>query len=161
MKSQQTANKIVINHHAGTIDRHYVNGRIDIDIGSFSGKGARQVSFGGKSMLVHRLIYMDFQGPIAPWMQIDHIRGKEDGNGISNLRWTDGKGNSSNQRRAHKDSASGVLGVHFDKNCTKNPWRAHITANGRQKTLGFFKTSDAAYLAYLDAKRALHATCTI
>jgi hypothetical protein len=152
------ANTLVFNHTAGTIDRHYVNGRVDYDIGTYTGgKGARQTNFNGKFMLVHRMIYADFHGPIAPWMQIDHIHGKQAGNGIANLRWTTASGNSSNQRKAHRDNKSGLLGV----SVSNKKWRATITVSGKHINLGEYLTPEAAHEVYLAEKRRLHETCTI
>ena len=161
MKKGTVTNHLVVNHGAGTVDRHYLNGRVEHDIGSHCGKGARQIRVGGECVLLHRYIYSDFHGPIAPWMQIDHIHGKEAGNGIGNLRWTDARGNSMNQRRAHKDGSSGLLGVHHAKNCTRNPWRATITVAGKRMNLGNYKTAEEAHQVYLAAKRDMHPTCTI
>jgi hypothetical protein len=161
MKNGQVTNFLIVNHVSGTVDRQYLNGRVYRDIGSHSGKGARQICFGGKVILLHRFIYLDFHGPIAPWMQIDHIHGKSAGNGIGNLRWTTSAGNSRNQRKAHKDGSSGLLGVNHAKNCGQNPWRAKITVNGRQKNLGNYKTPEDAHRAYIAAKRSMHETCTI
>lgn len=152
-------NRIVINHIAGTIDRYYANGRIDKNIGSDNGKGALQIRLGGKPVLVHRLIYMDFHGPIAPWMQIDHILGKDAGNGISNLRWTDSQGNSCNRRKAHRSNKSGYLGVSWRGDMKK--WEAVIMTGGKRRRIGFFDDPAVAHEAYVAEKRIHHHTCTI
>lgn len=160
MEKVKATNKLVINHFAGTIDRHYANGRIDYDIGRAGPKGAKQISVNGaRAMLVHRVIYADFHGPIAPWMEIDHIHGKEAGNGIENLRWTTSGGNSRNRRKAHKNNRSGFLGVSFEKNIGK--YRASITFEGKQQCIGFFHSPELAHEAYVAEKRRLHETCTI
>lgn len=64
-----------------------------------------------------------------------------------------------NQRRAHANSTSGFLGVHYK--ARNNKWAAQIQVNKKRKHLGLFDTPEEAHAAYLKAKRELHDTCTI
>lgn len=154
-------NTIIIDHEAGRVFRRFANGKfVECHGNPVREGGLLQLSFHGSQVLKHRLIYIDFvQGPLAPWMQIDHILGREAGDGIGNLRWTDARGNSSNRRTARKGSKSGLIGASWEKNINK--WRASITVQGKMTTLGFYSTAEEAHKVYVEAKRILHETCTI
>jgi hypothetical protein len=60
-------------------------------------------------------------------------------------------------RCAHKHSRSGLLGVEWNN----GTWRARIKVGARRLHLGNFKSKHEAHLAYLEAKRILHVSCTI
>ena len=84
---------------------------------------------------------------------VDHKNGDGLDNRRSNLRLATQEQNLWNQRRSRRNT-SGFKGVSFHK--PKKRWRATITANGRQITIGAFKTKEAAYEAYKQAARILH-----
>ncbi len=89
---------------------------------------------------------------------VDHKDGNPLNNRWANLRLADESLNGQNQRRAHRDSKTGLLGV-FPK---RDKFAAQITTpDGRRHTLGSFKTAEAAHAAYIEAKRKLHEGCTI
>lgn len=143
----------------GRVDRLFDNGQLRRGVGTYNSLGYLLIGIDGDSVRVHRLIYSHFHGPIAPWHQIDHIDGDRSRNGVANLRRTDQTGNSQNQRRAHRDSASGLLGAVLDKR--RGCWRSTIMREGRSHFLGNFPTALEAHEAFIAAKRELHATCTI
>lgn len=67
--------------------------------------------------------------------------------------------NGQNQRRAYKDSKTGLLGVSFDKR--RNKYVASIKFDGKQNFLGYSPTGEQAHAAYLEAKRQHHEGCII
>jgi len=106
----------------------------------------------------HRLAWLWVTGS-HPHAEIDHINGVRSDNRFSNLREAARGPNSQNQRRAHSNSKSGLLGVSWEPR--KRKWRATITAGKKTTELGCFMTKEQAYSVYLDAKRRLHETCEI
>lgn len=121
--------------------------------------GYRQVCADGKLYLAHRVLWLMRTG-FWPVGEVDHINGDKQDNGKSNLRSVSKSGNMQNLRQAlSSNTSSGVLGVSVERKTGK--FYSRICVNGRQKSLGTFDSSDAAHAAYLDAKRRLHATCTI
>lgn len=88
-----------------------------------------------------------------PEYQIDHINGRESDNRLCNLRCATPSQNSMN-RRLHRNNSSGQKGVDW---CNKKRrWRARICANGTRLNLGYFRTIEAAQIAYREASKRLH-----
>ncbi len=113
----------------------------------------------GKRYAAHRLAFLYMTGQ---WPEIvDHIG--SDGccpianradNRWSNLRNGDQSKNLQNQRRPHRDSASGALGVTFDK--SRGKWKVHIGRDYKTRNVGRYDTKDEAIAAYAAAKKLLH-----
>lgn len=129
-------------------------GRVGAVAGAEDSRGHIQVRVLGKLYLAHRLVWLYVHG-VWPTYQIDHINGVRSDNRLSNLREVSASVNQQNQRRPR--SVNPYLGVtkRHDK------WRARITVEGRLTQLGTFDTPEEARDAYLEAKRKLHAGCTI
>lgn len=106
----------------------------------------------------HRLAWLHAYGE-WPVHDLDHINGDKLDNRLANLRDVGNKINRQNMRRARVDSASGLLGAHFDKR--RGRYFSTIKTNGMVKYLGAHLTADAAHAAYVAAKRRLHVGCTI
>lgn len=106
----------------------------------------------------HRLAVLYMTGSM-PADEVDHINGNRSDNRWVNLREATKAENMQNVRRAHANNSTGVLGVSFENDRRK--WKAHICVNGRKRTIGRFTTQEAAHAAYLQAKRVMHAGCTI
>lgn len=128
------------------------------EAGNINARGYRVIKLDGARYRAHRLAWLITNGT-WPTGELDHINGLKDDNRIANLRDVSRTINSQNQRRARSDSRSGLLGVSFDK--SRGKWRAGIGVDGRERHLGRFNTQDAAHDAYIDAKRQLHAGCTL
>ena len=94
-----------------------------------------------------------------PQKSIDHINGDGSDNRWANLRDVDQKTNAQNLREAHADNKAGLLGVHKGRKYAR--WKAAIYVDGKTKKLGLFESAEAAHAAYVEAKRLLHAGCTI
>lgn len=120
-------------------------------------KGYHFARLGPNVYALHRLAWLYVHGA-WPTHEIDHINGDRADNRIANLRVVSRAQNSQNQRAAHsRNLSSGLLGVGRHK----NRWAARILFNGCRKRLGMYDTPEQAHAAYLEAKRRLHAGCTI
>lgn len=78
----------------------------------------------------------------------DHINNQTFDNRRCNLRLASTAENVRNSRMG-KNNMSGYKGVHFHKG--GKLWRAQITVNRKVFSLGYFKTPEAAALAYNEA----------
>lgn len=96
----------------------------------------------------HRVIWALHYGA-WPEHDIDHINGDKLDNRPANLRLVSHAENMMNLP-LKANNTSGVLGVSWDKRDRK--WRASIKQGGRQETLGYFWTFEAAVKARKDAE---------
>ena len=120
-------------------------------------KKYHRVDLGDKRYSIHRLIWLMQTGSFPAGL-VDHINGDRGDNRWCNLRECDPQTNTQNQRRAHKDSITGLLGT-FP---FRGGFRAAIAMpSGKKKLIGTFNTSEEAHQAYLVVKRQLHLGCTI
>jgi hypothetical protein len=120
--------------------------------------GYIEIYIHGKTYKAHRLAWLYMNGE-WPSHQIDHIDGDRANNRIKNLRDLTKVLNMQNQRRPQKSNTSGYLGVSWQR--AKCKWEARISVGGVRHFLGTHPTAEDAYVAYLDAKRQLHGSCTI
>lgn len=116
-------------------------------------KGYLRVRLDGKNLYVHRVIWALVRGEVPP-SQIDHQNGRRSDNRWGNLRLATPTTNQHNRRTASARSKTGVLGV---GRVSPNSWSARITVSRRSKLIGCFPSPEAAYAAYVQAKRELHA----
>lgn len=120
--------------------------------------GYRSISVLGRLYQEHRLIWLMAKG-CWPAGDIDHINGNRSDNKIENLRDIPHLGNTQNRRSAQVSNRStGLLGVTQRR---PGKWSARIKVHGKNLHLGDFNSPIAAHEAYLVAKRAHHAGCTI
>ena len=120
--------------------------------------GYIKVQVDGRTKAAHRLAWLLAYGRY-PNGDVDHINGIRTDNRLCNLRELPRHENMQNQRAARSDSKSGILGVHY---CARNQrFKAQIQVRGKKIALGYFDSADAASAAYITAKRAMHAACTI
>ena len=124
--------------------------------GSTNDEGYRVLRLGGKLQKAHRVAWLYVHGE-WPSMCIDHINGIRGDNRIANLRCVTHRANMENQRSAHANSTTRLLGV------SKRGERyvARIRMDGQLRYLGTFATGEEASLAYLAEKRRIHAACSI
>lgn len=125
--------------------------------------GRGVVRINGKLYLSYRIAWLLHYGE-SPTGEIDHANGNCSDDRIENLRDCSRTFNQENLRKAFKNKEScAILGVYLDKRKKdgNKRWRSAITSNGRQISLGYFRTQDEAAAAYIAAKRVIHAGCTI
>lgn len=90
---------------------------------------------------------------------IDHKDGDRSNDRWRNLRDVPHLVNMQNLRAARADNKTGLLGVCIDKD--RGKFKAQIRIDGRNVLIGRFDSAQAAYSAYIDAKRKHHAGCTL
>lgn len=112
----------------------------------------------GQRSYAHRLAWLFHYGS-HPSSEVDHINGVRTDNRISNLRLLPAGLNVQNMRRPSKRSTTGFLGVSLVKK--NGTYRASICSAGKSRNLGYYKTPELAYDAYVKAKRELHSPCTL
>ena len=61
---------------------------------------------------------------------IDHIDRDRANNSLDNLRWVTKQENNQN-KTAHRDSGTGVVGVRYRSDLVTNPWIAQLSTNGK------------------------------
>ena len=111
--------------------------------GYLSKSGYIKLSILSYPFLAHRLAWLYVYGNF-PKNQIDHINQCRSDNRIENLREVTNKDNMKNSTK-RIDNKSGQVGVSWHKNRLK--WRAFITVDGKQISLGY-------YLQYHEAVNA-------
>jgi hypothetical protein len=110
-----------------------------------------------RPFLAHRVIWALVHGA---WPEgiLDHINCKRDDNRIENLREVSHAGNVENRRRHQSNNKLRLMGVSAHPD---GRFRARIRANGKTHHIGLFKTPIDAHIAYIEAKRRLHAHCSM
>lgn len=127
-----------------------------IEAGFRAGSGYISIFLDQKKYCAHRLAWLYVHGT-SPKYNIDHIDGNRSNNAIANLRDVPQYVNCQNRRLPCPGNSTGLLGVQrYGKR-----FRVRIDTAGHCKHIGVFDTPDAAYAAYLAAKRELHEGCTI
>lgn len=128
-----------------------------VEIGYQMANGYIGISLSGRECYAHRLAWAMQTGE-WPELKIDHINGARTDNRWANLRLASDLENGQNLRRAHSDSATGVLGVSIEK--ASGLFVAQISHRGKKRSKRFERLEDARAM-YLTWKRELHAGCTL
>lgn len=110
--------------------------------GSLAGNGYRQVRYGGRRYLEHRVAWLLVTGA-WPTTQIDHIDRDRANNRWANLRSATPSQNMGNTKLS-KSNKSGARGVLF----RDGKWMAVARANKKQIYLGRFASKSEAVAAY-------------
>lgn len=127
------------------------------EAGCLNQDGYVVIEVANKGIGAHRIVWLMHHGA-WPKGEIDHLNGIRHDNRIENLRDVAHITNSENRRTSMNDSKTGVLGVTEFKG---GKYRARIRSNGILVSLGIFDTVEQAHASYVDAKRKLHAGCTL
>lgn len=115
--------------------------------------GYIRIAVAGGRYYAQQLAWLHMHGA-WPEECIDHINGDGKDNRISNLRKASHRENLQNQRRAHSNNISGLLGVSFRRG--RGRYTSEIRSNGKRIFLGSFSTAEDAHKAYLQAKQEIH-----
>lgn len=126
--------------------------------GCLNDKGYVLIGVDGRLYRAHRLAWLYVTGN-WPVDLIDHRNTNKQDNRWRNLRAADERLNRENRHTPLAHNTSGFLGVTWSR--TMQSWQAQIKSHGRNKVLGYFKCPRKAHRAYVNAKRRLHAGCTI
>lgn len=124
-------------------------------MGSVSHRGYMKIGVDMRRYYAHRLAWLYVFGEMPE--VVDHINGNTLDNRISNLRNVSQAENLQNIRRPSRNNRSGFLGV----SRKRKKWTAALSLNNRTIRLGIFETKEAAYAAYVNAKRLLHPMSTV
>jgi hypothetical protein len=130
----------------------YHTSKIGSEAGSFDVKGYRRIQVFGRSIKVHRLVWLYETGE-WPSLDIDHINGDRSDNRFCNLRLAT-KGQNAQNYPLHANNRCGLHGVSWVGRVQK--WRAMIRVDGKQRYVGMFKSPEDAHAAYLRAKVKFH-----
>lgn len=121
-------------------------------VGSINSNGYLLTKVCGKSLAIHRIVWIYVHG-ITPQNEIDHVNGDKTDNRIENLRICSKTENQQNQK-LHSDNTSGYHGVSWRKDIGK--WRAQIQVAGKKLMLGCFDNLPEAIEAHTKAKEKYH-----
>jgi hypothetical protein len=121
---------------------------VGASVGSLDAYGYLSVRLNGRSIKLHRLIWLIVTGG-WPQAEIDHIDGDPANNRWANLRAATATQNSHN-RRTRSTASLHLKGVSATKNGT---FRAVIYKAGRQQFLGAYRTPEEAHAAYVMAAK--------
>jgi hypothetical protein len=117
--------------------------------GHLNKKGYTYVKVRGQNYAAHRICWALHYGEDPYPHLVDHKKGKEKGNGISNLRLATGSENSLN-RKLQYNNKSGHRGVSYAKE--RDEWVARLKVGGRLLILGNYKCKEEAIAARLQAE---------
>ncbi len=104
-----------------------------------------------KSFPIHRLVANAFIPNPDNKPVVDHIDGDAMNNQVNNLRWATFQENSSNSKR-HKPTITGVKGIILQKKL----YRVRIMFNGKQNSVGYYKTLDEAIAVRTNKAKELY-----
>ena len=100
---------------------------------------------------VHRLIFLLEYGYLPK--EIDHINGDRQDNRIENLREVTRSQNQFNKTMC-KNNTSGTRGVSWHQK--SGSWVVRVCANGKSKSIGYFKDLELAGLVADEARAIYH-----
>ena len=123
--------------------------------GSVRADGYHEIILDRARFYAHRLAWF-YCYEIWPTLDIDHVDGSPSNNRLANLREVSRSVNMQNQKhvRGNKRSCQ-LLGVTYAKD--KQKYKAQINS----RHIGYFESPELAHAAYIEAKRRIHAGCTI
>jgi hypothetical protein len=119
--------------------------------GTIDGGGYVQTGIKGVYYKNHRLIFMMHHGYVPEF--IDHIDGNKLNNRIENLRPATKSENEYNKKLKRK-TFSGIKGITWRRDSKK--WRAKITVDGKEITIGNYVDIEDAKQAIQKARADLH-----
>lgn len=159
VNADQIRNLFDVSSSDGALIRRQRHGRFAAGAraGTAHVHGYIQISINGRFYLAHRLVWLHVHGK-WPLGELDHINGNKSDNRIENLRDVSRATNMENVRRPRTNNSSGYLGVSLDR---AGFWAAKINVSRKTIYLGRYASPERAHQAYVEAKRKLHAGCTL
>lgn len=130
------------------IDSIWARSIVGREVGSVSSGGYRCMTFEGKTINSHRVIYFYMTGAM-PSGEIDHIDGCKLNNKWDNLRDVSHSENLKN-KRIRKPARGKIFGV--NKREESSVWRAMINIDGKRMYLGQYSSFFDACCARLSAQ---------
>ena len=115
------------------------------------GNGYIYASFNYKRYLLHRIIFLMFNGYMPK--VVDHIDGNSLNNKIENLREATQQQNLFNSK-LRKNNTSGVKGVNWHK--LRSKWKVELRINGKKQHFGLFSDLELAELVAKEARNKYH-----
>ena len=137
-------------YDAGKLYRKKAKGLVEVGTKNHK-TGYLSITLLDKNYYVHHIIWMLVTGE-WPTIGIDHEDHNRSNNLFSNLCLAGARKNSHNTS-LHRDSTSGVTGVHYDK--SREKWMAYIFSEGKRYHLGRFKEKSEA-IAARNASNLVH-----
>lgn len=116
-------------------------------------KGYGKIRREGKLVLAHRLAFEWVHGEIPEGMQVDHRCFHRNCVRPDHLRLVTNAQNGQNRRGAQSNSATGVRGVSWRKDCRK--FMAKVRLNGKQHNVGLYDTLEEAEAAVIAKRQEL------
>lgn len=144
----------------GIFRRRYRWGRLPVGsaMGCLRTDGYLEIKIRGQSYACHRLAWLHVTGE-WPEHDIDHRDGIKTHNWWLNLRSADDTLNAENRRRPRCGRIHDLpLGVTLHRT---GKYQAQIEVNSKSIYLGLHRSPQEAHAVYVNAKRRLHAGCTI
>lgn len=133
--------------------KYPINNRIKVgDVAGYVCQGYWRISVDGETYLGHRLAWLYVKGE-WPEVHIDHDDTNRSNNAFKNLREATVSQNHFNIGITASNT-SGYKGVSWFKKTRK--WRARITVNKKERTLGYFDMKEEAHEFYCLAADMLH-----
>lgn len=120
--------------------------------GRLSANGYWRIRVNHENHLSHRLAWLYMTGQ-WPKYWIDHIDGNKLNNKFSNLRECTPSQNHQN-KKTMSNNKTALKGSWFDK--ANKKYKAAISINGIQITIGYFNTVEEAHNAYCKAAKELY-----
>jgi HNH endonuclease len=124
--------------------------------GFIDNEGYVRIAYRRKNYKAHHIAFLKMTGK-WPDQMVDHINGEKSDNRWENLRLVTNDGNQRNQRKAHVDSKTGLIGA----SPFRNKFSANISINGKRICLGRYATAEEAHQVYVEAKRRHHPENTL
>lgn len=120
-------------------------------VGGLGKNGYLMTCINSKRYYNHRIIFMMNFGYLPKF--IDHIDNNKTNNNPENLREASSSENNRNTK-LKTTNTSGVKGVSWS--IYEKKWRARITVDGKEKSIGYFLDLEKARLAIKQARKKYH-----
>lgn len=122
--------------------------------GSITRDGYGMIRFHGRGMGAHRVAWIMAYGEPAPGQEVDHRCHNRSCVNVAHMRLASKKQNMENRKGAHRNSKSGIRGVHWSKSHKR--WCATVDHNNKHVYMEYFIDLDEAAAAVVAARNAVY-----